>query len=387
LKRPRVLELVASSHGGGAVHVRDLAVRVDSSRYEVLVAMPEDGGNVQRQEFEAAGISFYAAPISAGASVRALRPLVRLVATVDLVHAHGARAALYGRLAALSLGRRRPSVVYTIHGFAAPHYAWWRRTCLLGLERALSDATDAYVAVCRAEREAIVGARVAEAGRVRVIYNGIDAARYARPCGEPNPERAGLGSSASDRAIITVCRLNKPRDFATLLQAFRLVLDHRGDVRLLIVGDGPYRANVEALVAELDLLDKVALLGMRQDVPELLAASDLFVLSTAQWEGLPLTVLEAMASGLPVVASDVGGVPEAVTQGETGLVVPPRSPQALASAMEAVLANADLARRMGRAGAERVASHFCVERMVAETVALYDAVLARRGSTSGGRIS
>jgi len=369
-----VLELVASSRGGGAVHVRDLALRLDRARFAVQVAMPEDGGSVRREEF--AGVSFHPVDISAGFSLRALQRVRRLTARVDVLHVHGARAALFGRLAALSLGRSRPRVIYTIHGFAAPHYPAPRSKLLLALERWLAEVTDAWICVSHAEREALLTARVADARRVHVVWNGVDVERFATVGGQQREARRAISVPADAYLITTVCRLHRPRDFPTLLRAFRRVRDMMSRARLLIVGDGPLRAQVERTVADLALAEDVRLLGMRRDVPQILRATDVFVLSSGRWEGLPLTVLEAMASSLPVIASDVGGTREAVVDGESGHLVAPGDVDALARHLQALAADPVVAQRMGQCGLRRVREVFTLERMVSKTAELYEQVLS-----------
>jgi glycosyltransferase involved in cell wall biosynthesis len=147
---------------------------------------------------------------------------------------------------------------------------------------------------------------------------------------------------------------------------------------LLIVGDGPLRDEIEALIRQLGLNEHVTLAGWRRDMPAIYAASDLFVLTTWGWEGLGLTVVEAMVAGLPVVATRAGGIPEVVVERETGLLVERRDPAALAAALQAMVQDAELRRRAGEAGRQRAARHFDLRRMVEETAAVYRGVLAQQ---------
>jgi len=372
-----VLHLIASSRGGGAAHVRDLAIGLDSDCYLVEVIMPEDAGNVQAADLTAHGVQHHAVDMAAGPSLGAVRQIRGLIDGVDILHLHGARAALYGRLALLSLPRRRrPAVVFTVHGFAAPHYGWLRRTALLTVERLLSPLVDRVIAVCHDEKRNLVEARVAREEQVVVIWNGIDLAEYARPDEPRESLRCNLGLPVDVPVLTMVCRLYRPRDFETLLAGFAAVLASYPDARLLIVGDGPYRPDIERRIVELQLGARASVLGFCRDVARILAASDVFVLSTASWEGLPLTVLEAMAAGLPVVASEVGGIPEALRDGETGWVVPQHSPEELARALTALLADPARARRMGAEGYRRVRERFARDRMVAETARVYESLLS-----------
>ncbi len=375
MKRAGVLHLVASSRGGGAAHVRDLALGLDPARFAVRAAMPEDGGNVCRQDFEAAGVPFHRVDIATGFSPAALRQIRRLATGVDVLHVHGARAALFGRLAAASLGRRRPRVVYTIHGFAALHYPQPRRGLLLTIERALAPLTDRFIAVCHAEREALLAVGVGRPERVDVVWNGIRVARFRDVRLERADWRAALGVPPDAFLLTTICRLHKPRDFDTLLRAFWLVAEASPAARLLIVGDGPLRPQIERQIGDLSLAQRVTLTGWRDDLPAVYAASDAYVLTTWGWEGLPLTVLEAMAAGRPVVATAAGGVPEAVMDGETGLLVARRDVDGLAEALRTLIEHPAQRLAMGAAGRARAEAHFAAGRMVAHIATIYEQLL------------
>jgi len=380
--RISVLELVASSRGGGAVHVRDLTLGLDPAHFAVQVGMAEDGGTVGREDLAVppttrdavadAGIPFYPLELAAGFSLAAIRQLRRLLPGVDILHVHGARAALFGRLAAWSLGGQRPRVVYSIHGFAAPHYPVPRRQVLLAVEKALAAVTDLWICVSHAEKEALLTAGVADAGRTHVVWNGIDLQRFAAATVRAHEVRLALGVSTDSFLVTTICRLFRPRDFPTLLAAFSQVHEKLPHAHLWIVGDGPLRPQIEESLATLHLEGSVHLLGMRRDVPQILRATDVLVLSSKGWEGLPLTVLEAMASSLPVVASDVGGTREAVVDGETGLLFPPLDVTALVRHILTLAADPALAQRMGRRGQARVQEFFTLQRMARETAALYE---------------
>jgi len=371
----RIVELVASSRGGGAVHVRDLAVGLDRARFVVQVAMPEDGGSVAAQDFAAARIPFHSVDIAGGFSWPALLAIRALGQRADILHVHGARAGLFGRLAALLLGQRRPRVVYTIHGFAAPHYPAPRRQVLLLVEHALAGVTDTWIGVSHAEKDSLLAAKVAGTERIKVIHNGVDLTRFAMARARRAVARKALNLDRGAFVVTTVCRLHRPRDFRTLLAAFQRVREAVPYRRLLIVGDGPLWGRVEEIVSSLALQDDVQLLGLRRDVPDILAASDVFVLASQGWEGLPLTVLEAMASALPVVASDVGGTGEAIRDGETGYLFASGDVAALARHLIALAASADLAREMGQRGLQRARDSFAVERMIRQTAQVYERLM------------
>jgi glycosyltransferase involved in cell wall biosynthesis len=172
-----------------------------------------------------------------------------------------------------------------------------------------------------------------------------------------------------------VARLHRQKGLGDLLAAVAWVRERVPDVRLLLIGEGELRDELEAQARALGLSGAVIFAGIRTDVAEIVAALDIFVLPSL-WEGTSNAVLEAMAAGLPIVATAVGGTPEVVVDGVTGLLVPPRDPSALAGALVTLLQDADLRHRMGRAGRERVKQYFSLERMVRRTEALYEELLS-----------
>jgi glycosyltransferase involved in cell wall biosynthesis len=374
-----ILELVASSRGGAPVHVRDLTRVLDANRFSVTVAMAEDGGNVTATDFTDYNVRFHRLDMATGFSLRVLVQLRKLLQeeSFHIVHCHWARAALYGRLAATSLGTRHPRTVYTIHGFAAPHYGLPKRTILLGIERVLAPVTDAFIAVSEAERKDFLAAGFAPPERVHLLRYGIDIARFADVVIDKGKQRTALGVPVAAALVTTVCRLYFPKDVFTLLRAFAMVRAQCPRVHLLIVGDGPYRPQVESLIGELGLTTDVTMAGFRRDIPQILAVSDVFVLSTTPGEGLPITILEAMSSGLAVVASDVTGVKEEVVHQETGLIVPPKNPVALSEALLGLLRDEQKVKMMGQKGRARAEELFTLERMARETMAIYESLISQ----------
>jgi glycosyltransferase involved in cell wall biosynthesis len=233
-------------------------------------------------------------------------------------------------------------------------------------DRIVGRITTVTICVSERERRLGVAARTCGADRTVVIHNGV-----------PSPAVARRGERSDGRArIITVGRLQAPKDPVTFVRALaRLAPD---SFTATLVGDGPDREAVEAEVRRLGLAERVKLAGDRRDVPELLAEGDVFVLSTAS-EGLPMSILEAMAAGLPVVASHVGGIPEVVEDGRTGLLVPPGDDRALAAAIGRLVADPGLQAELGRAGHDRARRCFAVEVFRRSHVDLYRRELAARG--------
>lgn len=217
--------------------------------------------------------------------------------------------------------------------------------------------------------------------KVTYIPNGIDAAAFAVVRDPPPPRRLMGDFAPGDTVLIgNVARLDKVKDHAGLLVAFKLLRERSvregTDCRLIIAGDGPQRADLERQIFKLGLTDMVRLLGNRVDIAELLAECDAFVLSSIA-EGMPVTLLEAMAAGLPVVTTDVGGIASVVEAGVTGTLVPPANPEACADALLAYVADERLRRQHGDAGRARIEARFSLRTMTSAYAALYDKLLGR----------
>jgi glycosyltransferase involved in cell wall biosynthesis len=305
---------------------------------------------------------------------RPLRPLRDLLGLVELValmrrtrphivHASSAKAAALGRVAAAIAGV--PIRVYTVHGWSFLAETGMTARAYRRIERVLARLTTTTICVSENERRAGLAERACVAASTVVIRNGVDIVSPRAPPSPNDPAR-----------LISVARLQAPKDPITLVRAIGMLRD--ASCSLVLVGDGPEHEHVDSEVRRLGLAGVVELTGNRPDVAELLAGSDIFVLSSNS-EGLPLSILEAMAVGLPVVASRVGGIPEVVVDEETGLLVPPGSPGALAAALRRLIGDRDLRRRLGAAGRSRVVRDFDLGSVRRDHVVLYRAELARRG--------
>ena len=378
LPRPiPILQLIASSHGGGATHVLDLATALPASHFQVTVAMPNDGGNVSPQQIESAGVSYFPLNIRHGFSWRELKELRRFIQAHDfqLIHVHGARAGLYGRLAILGLSNR-PKALFSIHGFATPYYAWPQKVTYLTIEHFLQRVTDGTICVAHAEAELFLKYRLSPSQKIHVIHPGIPLARFQNIRQEPNSWRETLGLGQSP-VILVVCRLNIPRDFDTMLKAIQGLQHHIPDVQLLIAGDGPQRPKIEQQIQALNLAKHVRLLGFRQDIPQLMALSDVFLLTSYGWEGFPISALEAQAVGLPVIITDAGGSAEAVVHGRTGFVVPKCDVDALTQALLTVLTDPETKQAMSTNAYQHAHQAFSRQAMIRRIEATYFSVLGR----------
>jgi len=282
---------------------------------------------------------------------------------LDLIHAHNVAPLAYAGVAT-RLGRR-PVMVYSEHNqiYSASAASKLKFRYYLHL-------ADHLVAVSHDLSGTLVReARVRR--RIRVLHNGIDGARFRRLDGAP--VRAELGLAAGERLVGTGVVLSEQKGIRYLLEAAGQVVSSRPEVRFAIAGDGPLRGELEQRASALGLDDKVAFLGYRADMPEVISALDVYVLPSL-WEGLPLALLEAMAIGKPIVATRVGGNPEVVEHGVNGFLVPPRDPGALAEHILRALDDEDFRRRAEQANARRFAREFSLEAMVRAHEQLYEEV-------------
>ena len=283
-----------------------------------------------------------------------------------IVHVNSAKAAALGRVAAWLT--RVPIRIYTVHGWSYTAHTGASSALYLWVERLLRPLTTVTICVAESERRAGLEARTCDEATTVVIHNGVDLTRPTAP-----------GSAAERCRLVTVGRLQAPKDTLTLVRALAEL--PRGVCEAVIVGDGPDRTTVENEVRRLGLESVVQLAGERNDVPELLAASDVFVLSSRS-EGLPLSILEAMAAGLPVVATNVGGVSELVLDGQTGILVPPGDPRSLAGAIGRLLDDSAFRARLGAAGRLHVEERFDLVSTRQAHLDLYSALLADAGLPS-----
>ena len=357
----RVVHLVTTLNVGGLERVvLDLVRRRRQDAFDARVVCLDASGLV------ADAVGSVGVPVETiGTSGSVPRRILRLARRLrqlkpDVVHTHNPQAHVHGALAARLAGV--PAVVHTKHG----------RGILEGhtpaaVTRLATAWTSRFVAVSEdAARVAMEVERV-PAGKVLVIHNGIDVDRYAA---------AGARSASTKGRATTVGRLDPIKDQSTMLRAVRLVINELPDFQLDIVGDGPSRAELVAECEALGLRDRVRFHGYQADVARYLAAADVFVMSSAS-EGVPLALLEAMATGLPAVATDVGGMREVIVAGETGMLVPARSPGELARAIVAIASDPALRDRMGSAARRRVVDQFNLRTVVSRYEDLYLECLGR----------
>jgi len=285
---------------------------------------------------------------------------------IELLHAHQYTPFFYSALAKPLCGFR-PKLILTEHGRHYPDRVSPLRRAVNRL--VLDRLADAVTACCHFSAEGLTRTDGFAGARIQVIENGIEVERYGPPA-DKALAREDVGLEPDRRYIIHVARHHPVKDQATLLKAFALAAPDLPRVDLLMVGDGPLRGELESLAVELRIPDRVKFLGIRDDVPDLMRAADVFALTSLS-EAASLTLLEAMASGLPSVVTAVGGNPEIVRHEREGLLIPRGDADACAAAFRRLFADPALAERLGSAARERAVERYRLSRTVDEYFALY----------------
>jgi glycosyltransferase involved in cell wall biosynthesis len=361
-KRIRVMYVLPDLGIGGAErHVTTLMPNLDGSRFDTaVVCIGAEGkffGDLASSDTKAVALHR-----TKRQALRALHDLTREMRSFapDVVITRGYNAETLGRIAAWLTRVPRNVVWVHNHGDIAPRSAIRRM-----VERVLDRVTSAYFGVARAQIDYLVDDLQYPPDKIRIIHNGVDPDGFHWT--DDRSAVSDLGIAGSDKVVGILAAFRPEKDHANFLRAARLVVDRVPDAKFLVVGDGPMRPEIEGLVDELDLDDCVVLTGSRSDVPDLLRALDVFVLSSYSVECFPMALLEAMAAGRPAVCTAVGGVPEIIEEPVTGYLVPPRNPGALADRLVRILSDSELAHRMGQAARARVEALFSLRASVAAT--------------------
>jgi glycosyltransferase involved in cell wall biosynthesis len=365
-----VLSLIKGLGPGGAETLLVGGVRLADParvRHEVAYLLPWKDALVPR--LREAGVPVHCFDVrderAVGWALRLRRLLLRAGGGFDVLHVHSPYAAGIARLVVRSLPRAaRPAVVTTEHN------AWDRFS---RPTRWLNSLTyplgSAWIAVSDEVRDSV---RPGMRSRVEVVVHGVDLAAVRAQRRERAGARAELGIGPDDVAVVTVANLTQQKGYADLFAAARSVLDRdlgSARVRFVCVGQGPLETELARLHADLGLGERVQRLGFRPDAVRILAAGDVFCLAS-HWEGYPVALMEALAIGLPVVATAVGGVADAIADGKSGLLVPPGRPDELAAALESVAVDPELRRRLAE-GAAAAADRYDLSRAAARIEAIY----------------
>jgi glycosyltransferase involved in cell wall biosynthesis len=381
LTRKRVLRFITRLNvGGPAIHAALLTERLDPGRYESrLVAGhegPREGDMLQLRPTSAVPVTrvpWLGREVSPVDDVRALASAIRLARAFrpDIVHTHLAKAGFVGRIAGRLAGAR--VIVHTYHGSVFRGYFGTRESRLyLAIERALARLTTRIIAITPRQRTELIDLGIASPGRITEIALGLDLSRFGSV--PRDDARSALGVPRDAPLITLVGRLVTIKDIPTFLCAFAEVTKVLPDARALVVGDGTERERLVTFAAELGIQDRCAFLGWRADVETIYAASDVVALSSLN-EGSPVSLIEAMAAGRAVVATSVGGVPDVVQNGMTGLLVPPADPGELAGAILRLLRDPELSGSLAERARRAAHARYGAERLVADIDRLYLSLL------------
>jgi glycosyltransferase involved in cell wall biosynthesis len=360
-QRRTVMHITWSLVAGGAeTYALTVASGLDRRRYRAILCGIDQGGALE-PEIRRQALPFHIMNRRPGIDLALMRRMYRLLRSerVDVIHTHHFNQLFYSVIAARLLGIRIIHTEHSIEAYKKRRLRWALRFLSLFCDRVTAIGEDG----ARVLREQVK----IHSRKLEIIRAAVDLSRFQHDRAQA---RLALGLSDADRVAVIVARLYPEKNHALLLAAFAQVVAQLPQAKLLIVGEGTEQAIIETEIRRHGLAEHVRLLGVRRDVPMILAASDLFAL-TSDREGLPIALLEAMAASLPIVATSVGDVPLVVRHNHNGLLVERRSEPELASAILRLLAD-DAARvAMGKAGRKLVESDYSLEGMVRRHEALY----------------
>jgi glycosyltransferase involved in cell wall biosynthesis len=368
----KILHIVEDLKVGGLEKVlASIVLSLDPSKYDVRVWCLSGGGDIAKELIDK-GISVgnlnmksYHNPLNIahlGVAMKRER--------FHLVHTHGYFASTFGRLAAILA--QAPVIIEHVH---STYHDYSRRNLLI--ERFLSHFTDRIICVSKAVEEFVTKGEGISKEKTCIIYNAVDAPGDLFDQRQRDQMRRSLGIDANTIVIAVVASLTANKGHGTLLTAFQEVFPSHPSIRLLIVGDGPLRDQLETATRQMMLDHAVVFTGIRQDVFSLLQTSDIFVLPSQDREGLGVALIEAMAVGLPVIGTDLGGIPEVIEDSENGFLVSPGSSNQLPEAIKKLVNDQALRTVMGHRGKQMYEEKFTLSRMIRQIETLYDHFLER----------
>jgi glycosyltransferase involved in cell wall biosynthesis len=374
VKSTRILHVIYSLEIGGAEMdlIAKAKVLVERSSYYIAIVCLLRRGELA-EEVEREGIQVIGPVMSGKSDIRVIPWLLRAMRSgrFDIVHTHMFASNLLGRMAAILAGV--PVIISTVQ-LIAEREKWWE----ILLDRVLQSGTDMMIASSEAVRRSFIRRGIRPA-KIVVIHNSVDLARFGAVDREAarRATRQAFGWDEGHFVVGTVARLERIKGLDYLIEAAKTVAEALPEARFLVVGDGPQREDLLGRVRHLELGERCIFAGLRSDVPQILPAFDLFVLPSLS-EALGIVAIEALASGVPVVASRVGGVPEVVIHGKTGLLVPPGDAAQLAQAILRMAANPAKARQWAERGQKRVRQMFDVNRLAEAQGGLYQRFLEKK---------
>ncbi len=344
---------------------------IDRRRFDVSICCLKEGGYF-REPFKQLGVPFYDKLMRGRFDIFAYNKLSRIIRgeRVDIIYSFAhANTVLLSHLA---MRRRLVSAwIVSLHATGSP--AGGR--LIDPITKRLLGGVSRFIAVAHEHKKYLVEVEGLPGNKIDVIHNGVNVQKYRPGPSNPSLEKE-LDIVEGDRVVTTIASLNRRKRHDLLLQAAATVVKRHPRARFLLVGGGPERDRLQQTAQDLGVAQRVTFAGIRDDVDDILRASELFVLSSMRGtETFPNVLLEAMASGLPVVSTDVGSVRELVSDGESALVVPPEDPDRLARAIDDLLSNAEKSRSFGATGRRIVEERFTIEQMCEKREGLFEELL------------
>jgi glycosyltransferase involved in cell wall biosynthesis len=386
-RKIKILRIIGRLNiGGPAIHVVNLNAGLDRDCFEqLLVVGTESAAEGSMMDYALArDVQPHVIPEIVTAfslTVRDVKAVAKLYALIrryrpHIVHTHTAKAGFLGRVAAHMAGV--PIVVHTyhghvLHGYYGPMKSWLLRR----MEQALAGVTDRLVTVSEQVKAELVAHGVARAEKITVIPLGFDLDSFLNSNAQRGQFRQEIGLNGVAKLVGIVGRLFPIKNHRLFLEAAAKVIAREPITRFVIVGDGVLRFTLEQHAKELGIADRVFFIGWRRDLPRIYADLDLLVVSSDN-EGTPVSAIEAMAAGCPVVATRVGGLPDLISDQETGLLVRPKDADGLANAVLHLLHNPEIARTVGHKARMAARERFSVERLLTDVDRLYKQLLAER---------
>jgi glycosyltransferase involved in cell wall biosynthesis len=372
----RVLHLIEGSGGGADTHVLTMARELARRQIEIVIVFVTPGHSVTLAKRQ--GLNFVLIPCRFFPDWHLVWKLSRLIKEkkVNIIHTHTIRGNFYGRISAL-LSMQHPICVATVHSFLIDELGGRLKIGLtdrLLYIREISTwpLVDHFIAVSKPLASKLIEDGIPRS-KIEVISHGTPVPEVSNAPLTDNGIRLEFSIGGEETVVGIIGRLVPVKNHALFLTAAQEVLESASKVRFLVIGDGALRAHLEELTRNLGISDSVVFAGWRNDMAECLRAIDMLVLcSTTETQGL--VILEAMSFCKPVIATDINEVGETVIDGETGLLVPPYDPHALAKAILKLVNNKTLAKTFGKRGRQLVEERYPLERMVSKTAALYEAL-------------
>ena len=381
MQRINLLYVITKLELGGAQNqVLSLIKHLDQSKFRLFLFTAQDGLLIPEAE-AIKGLTLRKSrclerPINPLRDFLALIAIYRFIKknNIRIVHTHSSKAGILGRMAAKLA--KVGVIIHTVHGWSFNDYQpGLVRWFYIWLERIIAQFTDSIIVVSSHDKQQGIANRIGADNKYSIIHYGID---YAQFSVKGQGIREELGISASDLMVCMVSCFKpqkSPQDFIRLAS---LINESFPNAKFLLVGDGILRDKIERLIHRLNLQGRVILAGWRRDIPQILSDADVFAL-TSLWEGLPISVLEAMASSLPVVATDTIGIREVILEGKTGFLVSPRDMNKMSEKLSVLLKDKGLRVRMGENARQGLGGDFYLKNMARNTQDLYDSLIKNGG--------